>query len=837
MRSDQIKKHLPLAVALFCVLFLNVYYRAFPIYFPQLKAQAKQIVDQNIQQAAASEVSKRFPQFYSLAKDEIVKNEIAAYRRQNAPQIKSQVNDIYAKLKDRFQDERGQTYLMELDCWHWSRYTENVLKSGHPGDEVIGGKQLDNFMLHPYGNFLDWNNFLFYCTAFLYKIFAVFKRVPLFTFTFYIPLFYIALFTLGLFFFVRSLGGGVAALVASLVVGLTPIFIPRSCAGWYDMDTLSMLMPILVVWVYALSHDRWGSLKKWILWSCFSGFLVGLFCFIWTSWWFIFLIIIMYELVSLAALYAISFYRKKSFLGAAKQHIASLSCFVFFSVVWVLVFCGVRPLAELFHIVTNALVLNKPLLPSIWPNVYATVGELRKASFSEIATAAAGAPVFWVSVLAMITLLARAFFSRQYSAYKRRVLFMLIIWFFSMLFATLRGVRFTMFLIAPLGMCLGWFVSESYSFIRSKQKMAADIFLAIALLIVSWQFMSKAGNVARGIYPLMDDNWYRVLVTIRDNSPADAVLNSWWDFGDWFKVVARRKVIFDGQSQNKPQAYWMAKAFLSGNEDEVMGILRMLNNGGNKAFELINEHIGEPLKSVLLLERILPLGPEEAKKILLEHLPFPAVNSVLELLYNRPPSAYFVVDPSLQHKISAISYIGNWNFAKVYIAQNINKREKDEILGYLMRLGRQEPEVAQMYQEAFLITSKNIEGWISRPYQFYGAMVGGQQKGNTVLFDNGFIYSINDQTIVTNAQQIPRSLFIEKEGHIVEVVFTNATLNFSCLVFKDETGYKLLLLERNLGNSFFVKLYFLNGRGLRHFKSFIDSQQGNDYLRVFLIDW
>ena len=116
------------AAGLSLVLSVNLYLRSFPVNFPQLKDQAKEIVRQIVQQQAMNEVHKKFPQFYYSAKDAIVKSEIKQYYKFNRKSIDKQVNDFYANMKNRYQDDAGQTYLMELDCWNWARYVGNTLK-------------------------------------------------------------------------------------------------------------------------------------------------------------------------------------------------------------------------------------------------------------------------------------------------------------------------------------------------------------------------------------------------------------------------------------------------------------------------------------------------------------------------------------------------------------------------------------------------------------------------------------------------------------------------------------------------------------------------------------
>ena len=831
------KKYPWVTIPLLLVVGINIYFRSFPINFPQIKSYAKGMVEQRLRNVMIQDVYRRFPQYDPLAKEKLINSRISEYKKQDKKTIKKQINELYLKLIDKYKDKTGQTYLMELDCWHWARNVENVVRYGHPGDEVIGGRQFDNLMLSPSGSYLPWDQFLFYSSAFLYKLFSIFKPVPLFTFLFYLPLLFITIFIVVLYLFSRSLTGTLGAIISCLYIGLCPIFIPRSCAGWFDMDILNLLFPISIIWAYLISSVA-PSLRSRLLWICFSAFLVGLFCFTWINWWFIFFIILMYEIFSLIGIVFMGWKRGEKNSALLRQRGVSLVSFLAFSLFWIIAFSGLEPLQVLYRDTAKALILNKPLLPSIWPNVFSTVGELRKVSIAEMPNATGDNVVFKVALLCLIIVLIRASFNRKYTAFKRKAIIILTLWLLSMSFATLKGVRFTVFLLIPLGISLGWVLDEIYGYFRNINKKWIGSLAVIAFSIfLSTGFINKAHNTAKAIFPLIDDTWYEMLNLIKEKTPADAVLNSWWDFGDWFKVVGRRRVIFDGQSQNVPQAYWMARALLSGNEDEVMGILRMLNNGGNKAFEVIDKYLNDPQKSVLLLESVISLSPVNAQKVLLDFLPYPVAMEVLRLLFTKPPDAYFIVDPTMQSKISAISYLGNWNFSKVYMAQNFNKEEKGQITDYLIKLGRERQEVQRLYQEAFLISTKDLDSWLSRPLQFHSGIIGGQKKGDTVIFSNGFLYNPNAQTISTGDRQIPRSLFVLKDDNLVENIYTNASLNFSALVVKNQESYGLLLLDRELANSLFVRLYYLGGQGLRHFRPFIDAVEGNENIRVFKIIW
>jgi len=516
-----------------------------------------------------------------------------------------------------------------------------------------------------------------------------------------------------------------------------------------------------------------------------------------------------------------------------------LASFVTLSVFWIIAFNRLEPLLALYRNLKETLILNKPLISSIWPNVYSTVGELKPFNFNEMANSSGGKAIFISSLAATCLYLWRALANRNRGNFKRESTIILALWFIAMFYACFKGVRFTMFLLVPTGIFLGCLVNEIYEYLKAKQKKwKASVIAALIVASIAFPVCKKANDTASSIYPLMDDTWYGVLNMIKERTPQEAILNSWWDFGDWFKVVAGRRVIFDGQSQNTPQAYWMAKALLSGSEEEAIGILRMLNNGGNRAFEIIDSHIKDPLKSILLLESIIPSTPETAQEKLSQFLSADSTKEVLKLLFDKPAKAYFIVDPSLQYKIHAISYLGNWDFDKVYMVQNFNKTEKNQLTDYLVKLGRNNLEIQRLYQEAFLISKNNLSNWISHRSQFYSGAVNGVKKGEEIFFDNGMIYNPAEQVIYSNNRQMPQSLFVFfKQDNLVEIIYPRSSLGFSVLVFKKDDSYKAVLLNRDLANSLFVRLYFLNGMGLRHFNSFIDAEGAGDYLCTFEIIW
>lgn len=823
------------------VIGINVYFRSYPVSFPQLASQAKAQVQAEMRQRSAGFVDKNFPGLSSMSKDTLAEVSYREYAKNNREKIRSDVEQRYSELKDRFQDKFGRTYLFELDCWHWARYVENTVKTGHPGDTVVDGKQYDLFMNYPTGTPVSYNQFLFYACASFYKLASFFFDIPLNTFLFYVPLFLSVIFLSALYLICWRFYGALSAAIASLFVGLAPIFLPRSCAGWFDMDILNLFFPLMVVFSYLMAYSR-GTMAHKIVWLAASAVLTGLFSFTWPYWWFVAGVIGLYELYSLLNLLSERIQYRVDVSSELKRHLTVLGVYIPLCVIGVVMFSGIEPLRLIFFQVKDAFTLNDPMDGSIWPNVFSTVGELVRPSMYSLSNFVGGPGIFLLSMLCMLALLLR---NKRYRGMKRESIFMLIIWFILIFAICYKGVRLVVFLVIPMGIFLGWGCGESLKYIVRLGLKKRRIFLAVWGVIIFFivgSALSNAKRVANGLFPMIDDNWYMLLNNVKKNTPADSVINSWWDFGDWFKTVAGRKVIFDGQSQNTPQAYWMARALLADSEEESLAILKMLNSSGNKLFELINKEIKDPFKAVMYVEKAIGSGGESAEETLSSVLSPRTVREALNLLSVPATKAYFVVDHTMVSKMPPISYLGNWDFRKVYVVKNIKKLPKERIIEYLLQLGMDDSSARTLYQDASLLAPGQEKNWISSSFRYMSGVVEGRLRGEMVYFDNGLVYNPKDATILAyngyeGRYSVPKSLFYLENGELVERVYPQSDKDFSVLLMRDNGTYRIVEMDRELGASLFTKLFFLKGKGLRNFRPFASGKDKDNHIGVFEIDW
>ena len=838
------------------VLWINIFLRAYPINFPQFLVQAEIKAENMVSQEAAIQAEKKYPGPPNRAKYKLITKFIEEYKKTSKEKIKKLALEEYAKLKDKYQDENGQTYLMELDCWHWGRFVDNVLKLGHPGDETKGEFQKDNLTQAPAGGYLSYNQFLFYLSAFLYKTFSLIKKVPLFTFLFYLPLLFTTVFISTLYLFCLKKWGKLCALTACLFVGLAPVFLDHSVAGWFDMDILNLTFPLLIAWSYLNIFpaspfplpSREGSgegknNKAVFLWAFIAAFWTGLFSFTWIGWWFIFLIIIIYEGYSILRLVLARYLHQEKNPELCKKHLLALSLFIIFSFFWIWILAGSQPLSSLSTQVKEIFTLNKPLTASIWPNVFSTVEELRRPELREVINLL-GRPAFFFSALACLLLLfLRTTRKRKYGEFEYESTVFFTLWAMASFLACLKGVRFTVFLLLPLGISLGRMLNEAYHYFKARNNRLSLLVTAIIFYFLTIQSLNAGYDKIRLAYPLINDKWYKILNSLKKSSPPEAVINSWWDFGDWFKAVANRRVIFDGQGQNTPQGYWMANVLITDDEKTAINTLRMLNNGGNQAFEAINRHFNNPLKSVLLLKKILASESAEAKKILETSLPPSVTGEIIRLIFEPPKNpAYFIVDPTMLGKMNAISYLGNWDFLKVHISQNLKNGTDTPTIDELVKLGENSTAIQKLHQEAALLNQSETDNWISRRIRFNSDLLKIKETGGLALFDNGLVYNPKEQAVYfysreDNKYKTPKSLFILENNELKEITYPHNQIAPSVLILKEEEAYQAIMLNQNLAKSLFTRLYFLNGAGLAHFKPFLEEKDGDGAIKVFEILW
>lgn len=418
--------------------------------------------------------------------------------------------------------------------------------------------------------------------------------------------------------------------------------------------------------------------------------------------------------------------------------------------------------------------LKNAVNPSLWPNVLTTVAELNEVNFAGVVGSMGGKFLYWLALMGVaLSIIPKKLKGRHmlyvgiatfmtiilinntvlnFSAITYLVILMipltigllmilgdksevdikyallLLIWFVAAMYTTTKGVRFTLVLVPALAIAIGTFVGLAHmhlSRILSKEleiskKIVVPVLAAVACLILLGPITS-AHAVALNEIPSMNDGWYQSLEKIRDESQPDAIITSWWDFGHWFKAIAERPVTFDGGSQNTPMAHWVGKLLLTTDEDESIGILRMLNCGSYTGFDTLNKYINETITSKKLMDDIVLLDNDAAAARLAEAgLTEEQVDEILALTHCTPPEAFLITSQDMVGKAGVWGHFGSWDFEAAYIYNNLKDLTQEEAVEEMMtRFGYDETRATQLYTAVRGLTSERaVNSWIS-PWPSY----------------------------------------------------------------------------------------------------------------------
>jgi len=841
---------------------LNIYLRLLPAYLPRLKQQARSNVERELAQEVSGIVEQNFSAFNPLIKGKILDN-LLDEKRKDKDLIRKKVLEEYKRLKDRYQDESGRTYLLEVDPYSWMRSTRLVLKNGYPGDKRVDGKIYDTHMLAPQGALVTKFRFLFYASSFLYKIFySICPGLTLEKFLFYLPVFFSGIFLIILYLFCRYFFSEVAGIFAVFFSGLSPVFIGRSSAGWFDNDILSLILPLLVVWCLAAAVKNKACTKN-ILYSLLASFFLSIYASTWVGWWFIYLVIFGFFLYFISNNLFLHFRDWAKFRKALLPYILSLSVFLAGSIIFCLLIVKTDPLSYTYQYLRQHLDLGKSLSATVWPSTYYTVEELRAGNFISIPPKLGSWPLFVFATASLLWV-----YLKERRSEKSNVIILLMFWSFFMVIASFRGLRFTLFLSLPFGVFLGLGLSGLLGFISLRIKdlknaklKPAMFFLAGAVLYLLVSFSVNVGlDVSKGVLPMMNDDWHSFLIKLKKSTPEDSIINSWWDYGSWFKEVSRRGVIFDGQSQNRPIAYWMARVLLSHNEEEALRILRLLNNSSDKLIHDLGRYLGDELKLVSLLQELIKADAEAADTVLKDYGVSGGIKDRIKeaMFLKRPGPAYFVVDKSMVFKMHEISFLGNWNFASVYIMNN-KDMPKEEMLDNLdKKFSLPDKEAERLYNEVMLsVSGRESSEVLSRRLRFYFGLGEGREEDGVIYFSN---------TVVFDLSSLNARIFFPEQGRFARFKYI-FFFNGDDLVYKEfedadseialdegpvsnispasgansaptqaaEERWRCIGLSKELGKTLFSRLCFMKAKGLKYFEPFIlDEDTG---LFAFKIKW
>ncbi len=819
-------------------------------------------VTNNIRNQIQDMLNQQYPNLPSDRKAQLLEQEWTKYKSTNGDQLAAQIKQLGTQFRAFYQYEsagKNFVYMPDIDPYYYVRYARNLIDKGRIGDVIKDGKQWDTHMLAPVGIEVP-KNILPQMLAWWHKI-AKIGGLDLLQSGASFPVAAILLSLIPAYFVGRKLGGVVGGIAAASAIGISTAIFSRTTWGHPDTDVFNIFFPLMIVWLFIEAIDAHKSKPRWI-YTVLTGFAVGLYSTAWSGWWYIFdfllaamAVYVIYEFIVDRRLRNVFVHKEfKTILEHPAMKIVRIGVvLVLVSMICVSAFQG-------FSVFLNA--TSKPFAfmqiksatrETLWPNVFTTVAELNPGSANGIISNVTG----WENharFALFLSALGLVWFAYAHRKRPERMTYsiLILIWLCAAFYASLKGIRFTE-LMGPayaLGLAaLAGMLHNTLAPLLKKIRipsLVTGIFVLVLFSLVVLPQAQSAFYSSHGDIPIVNDGWANTLTKIRQASAPDAIINSWWDYGHHFKFFADRAVTFDGASQSKPQAHWIGKVLLTSNEDEAIGILRMLDCGANGAADALDAVAQNIPRVVQILRKIILQDEASARKTLAdEHIPDDVAQQVMRLSKCNPPDNYFITSDDMIGKSGVWAHFGSWDFDKAWMWASLRKKSRDEAIGALATTGKSHDDAGVLYDEAQSITSEeDANAWIAPWPGFIGSsLTACSQQESMIRCGNGLLFNTSNheaRMVSDKGVGIPQVVaYVNERDEFVRQEYANATVGVGVAVFNHPyIGLASIAMSPELASSMFTRLYFFQGQGLTHFQQFnLERFLGGGWVSVWKVNW
>ena len=909
----------------------SVYIRTLPIDLPVTEDWAASSLNQQVRSQLASQVSAQYPNLPDDRKNRLVDEQLQKFIADNQAQYDEQVGVLSTQFKAGFQTAEGVTYLPDIDPYYYVRGARSLVEDGHVGDYVKDGIPYDSHQTAPIDSPAERHFHMYFMAFIIWLVQLFASDLNLLTIVAYVPVLTATLGVIPIFFVVRRYAGNIGGCVAAMLLILNTPWLGRTTAGVADTDAYTVVFPLFVLWVFLLAFDaqsRRSQALYALLTGALLGFFSFAWSGWWYIFDFLLVALtidIAYILISKRSellQMPLTVLRSDEIRSAVTMIMVMVPSMMIFTTLlqWFRSISferGLEVALSAFTAPLGIISIKEAIRSSLWPNVLTTVAELNPGDLGAVIGASGGKLMMGVALMGLtaslinlkdlksedwmylivslvwywailnyattimpfITLLAIPLLIRVALLMKEgRIInikypVILSLWLIGTIYAVSKGVRFTLLVNPAFAMGFGTamgFLYQSAEAIYQSWKMPQWIMKPLVLALVILFLLPpviSAQNIARHQVPIIDDGWWDSLKAIEQRTEPDAIITSWWDFGHWFKFVADRPTTFDGASQDRPQAHWVGRALLSDNEDEVVGILRMLDCSADMGFNTIyNEThrqsvikrtgqapqasgarmVYEPsdfLDTLDVVKNSILLDRDSAMQVYEDKYGSDLAKEFIELTHCAPPEAIFITSGDMVGKSGVWGHFGIWNFTRAALMDAARKGDRVgfEVIANRDGVNRSPAEMGDWFNEVRKVwDAGEANGWIA-PWPSYASGPSGckmiEQKavcGNGVTVD---LKTMNATVQTQNVLGIPRSVIYVRGEEVVENTLEPGA-SISVVLVPSGDSYTSILVQHPMGMSIFNRLFYMEGHGLRHFQRFED-RSGITGVRVITwkVDW
>ena len=318
---------------------------------------------------------------------------------------------------------------------------------------------------------------------------------------------------------------------------------------------------------------------------------------------------------------------------------------------------------------------------------------------------------------------------------------------------------------------------------------------------------------------------------IKNNTSNNTIITSWWDYGHLFTSEADRAVTFDGSSQNSPRAYWVGKALLTSNETLSVGILRMLASSGDLGPLTLDNYTNNSGKSAEILNNILGIDKDAALSVMTVNYGLTqeqAQNIVQYTHPDNPAPQVLITSSDMVGKAGWWSYFGSWNFTSnngtnyQYLAAQMNS--------------------TTVNNKTLLIGENAVVA------QANGSTISTGIINTNAITTNDttqILNKISSELETGNGTMIikPHKLTLISNNTITQTNVSNSS-EYSIILINEDDTYVAVVMNKELEDSMFTRLFFMGGAGLTQFKGLYGQSRSDglgcrltQIIPIFLIEF
>ena len=439
-----------------------------------------------------------------------------------------------------------------------------------------------------------------------------------------LPPLYGALISIAMFFFAKEIFGKKAGYAAGYATAffsaVVPAFVYRTMAGFLEDDALGFLWMILGLIFFMKAVKNAEFTKKKIAYAAASGIFFGIMAFTWAMFVLVPLVLAGYMVFSIINIYAEKGIKKVipqiglfvismatfapmtllvddgRWIEQAWQYIynsipesMSLLVFggaiVFLLVIAYLIFLGNKSKTEdkstnktiklvaMLLLFATIILLATVFLTS--PNLWETSGVIGKSVGEENP----GRNYFGEKYNALIILPVLALILIPLRVYRNKndhLSIIIFFWIFITFFMAWYKLKFTYTFGLPIAAAAGVIIAELLYFLKQRSGLEKKA------ILLALGFMFLVGIAAGTLFvedkvpsiEMGSPDWKQALEWLRTETPEDAKMFNWWDYGHWISFVGERAVLTDNRNLYLEPLQDVAKFIITPDLGEALDIVQ-----------------------------------------------------------------------------------------------------------------------------------------------------------------------------------------------------------------------------------------------------------------------